>query len=146
MEMVDSSLTIPGTVLEAKDSPSDLALVTPLVMRLVDRLVEEGCVAAKSRRKVELCFDEGLTNAVVHGNGCDFQKKISVLVFRDDESWGVVIKDEGEGFSLDDLPRLPPEEEVWQETGRGIRLMELYMDEITYYDGGSTLMLRQQIK
>ena len=109
-----------------------------LVCRLVDRLVDDGCVGEIDRRKVELCLDEAITNAVIHGNDSDFEKKVQVQLFRDGGRWGIVVTDEGRGFGREEIPDLEADEQLWQESGRGIALMHLYMDDVVYYDDGRT--------
>lgn len=143
MHICHEALEIPGEVLEQREIPSDAALVTPLIVRLVERMSEEGLVDAQNRMKIELCLDEAITNAVKHGNKGDFQKKVSVVLFREGSAWGVVIQDEGAGFRLSDLKDRTQEDEIWAENGRGIPLLTLYMDEVTYYGGGNTLLLKQ---
>jgi serine/threonine-protein kinase RsbW len=144
MEILASPPTIPGKVFESREIPSDVALVVPLVCRLVERLCVDGCVAAADRRKVELCLNEAVTNAVIHGNGSDFRKTVRVQLFRDGNRWGTLITDQGEGFSDDEVPDLDAEEQLWQECGRGIALMRIFMDEVTYFDGGRSVRLIRQ--
>lgn len=143
MQIMQESLTVPGEVLEEREIPSDVALVTPLVVRLIDDLTAKGVIDNSSRMKVELCLDEAITNAVIHGNRSDFEKIVRVITWKNDRSWGVVIQDQGVGFQIEEVVDRPPEEDLWQESGRGIPLMNLYMDEVTYFDGGRTLLLRQ---
>ncbi len=144
MEILADPPTIPGQVFESREIPSDVALVVPLVCRLVELLVSQGCIAEPDRRKVELCLDEAVTNAVIHGNDSDFQKKVRVQLFLDGDRWGTVIQDEGAGFSPDVVPDLDDDEQLWQECGRGIALMRLFMDEVTYFDGGRTILLSRK--
>jgi len=144
MEILAEPPTIPGKVFETREIPSDVALVVPLVCRLVDRLSADGCIAEADRRKVELCLNEAVTNAVIHGNGSDFRKLVKVKLFRDGSRWGTLISDQGEGFSPDEVPDLDAEEQLWQECGRGIALMRIFMDEITYFDGGRSVRLIRQ--
>ncbi len=143
MQIMQEPVVISGDTVDEGEIPSDVALVTPLVVRLVEKLVHIGCVDKSNQMKIELCLDEAITNAVVHGNKNDFGKVVKVNLFRDDDSWGIVIQDEGAGFSLEELADRPPEDTLWQENGRGIPLMALYMDEVVYYDGGRTVLLRQ---
>ena len=56
-----------------------------------------------------------------------------------------LVQDEGEGFSLEDLQNRGEDDDLWQESGRGLALMTLYMDCVLYYDNGSTLFLRKFI-
>ena len=78
-----------------------------------------------------------------HGNRGDFNKLVEVSLFEEGDSWGIVIRDEGDGFRLEDLRLNADEESLWAESGRGLPLLTLYMDEVVYYDGGRTLYLRR---
>ncbi|MCA8961510.1 MAG: ATP-binding protein [Planctomycetes bacterium] len=144
MQLFKEPVKITGEVFEDREIPSDQALVTPLVVRLVHRLEAEGYVDDENRMKIKLCFDEAITNGVKHGNREDFSKMVRVRMFRDDQGWGVCVQDEGQGFRLEDIPLTneSPEESLWRENGRGLPLMSLYMDECTYYDGGRTLIMK----
>ncbi|MGA1202837.1 MAG: ATP-binding protein [Planctomycetota bacterium] len=141
MEILTVAATHPGSLLESRQIPSDVSLVVPLVCRLVGRLVAEGRVTEEDRRKVELCLDEAVTNAVTHGNDSNFEKLVTVRLFESGPCWGVLITDEGEGFDADQVPDLEVEEQLWQESGRGIALMRLYMDEVVYFDGGRSVRM-----
>lgn len=144
MQLFKESFSIPGDVVEEREIPSDLALVTPLVVRVLHRIHSEGWIDDERLNKVKLCLDEAITNAVKHGNKLDFEKSATVTVFEDAQYWGVIVRDEGEGFCLEDVTAASAdlEESLWRENGRGLPLMGLYMDECVYYDNGSTLMMR----
>ncbi len=145
MQILAESPTIPGSIFEERVIPSDVALVTPTVVRLVKVLLERKFIEPIQKSKVELCLDEAITNAIVHGNKSIFEKKVVISLWTNADAWGVVIRDQGAGFTLSDIT--PPSEEagLWQENGRGLALMTLYMDEVTYYDGGRTVLLRQNL-
>ncbi|MEM7262672.1 MAG: ATP-binding protein [Planctomycetota bacterium] len=145
MQLFKEPVQLTGEVFEDREIPSDQALVTPLVTRLVKVLEERALIDESNRMKVKLCLDEAITNGVKHGNKYDFSKMVRVRAFQDDTSWGVCVQDEGKGFRLEDiaLTNLPPEEALWQENGRGLPLMSLYMDEFQYFDGGATLIMKQ---
>ena len=87
MQILKVAAPLPQNVMEEREIPSDKALVPPLVVRIVDLLVTEKCISDDSIMRVELCLDEAITNAVLHGNKGDFDKKVKVTLFRDDESW-----------------------------------------------------------
>lgn len=148
MQLFKESIETPGVIVEEREIPSDLALVSPLVVRVLHRIHSEGWIDDDRVNKVKLCLDEAITNAVKHGNKLDFDKTVRVTLFKDDHSWGVVIRDEGVGFRLEDVAAASadPEENLWRENGRGLPLMSLYMDECAYYDGGSTLIMRQNFQ
>ncbi|MEM7164238.1 MAG: ATP-binding protein [Planctomycetota bacterium] len=149
MQICQEPLVIPGDVYEKREIPSDVALVTPLVVRVIEKLVEKGFLSEAQRMKTQLCLDEAVTNGVIHGNDSDFSKLVTVSLFEDEKSWGIVVSDEGDGFSLRDLSEEPSsmaDDGLWNENGRGLPLLALYMDEVTYYDGGSSLLMRQYFK
>ncbi len=147
MQILAESLTIPGSVFEEHEIPSDPALVTPVVVRLTDKLVELGWLSRKNKGRIQLCLDEAITNSIVHGNKKNFDKMVHIRLWRDTDGWGIAITDEGEGFALEDLtPPAADRESLWNEDGRGLALMTLYMDEVTYYDNGCTLLLKQRFE
>ena len=145
MEILADSPTIPGTLLDSREIPSDVALVIPLVCRLVERLVQDECVYDDDRRKIELCLDEAITNAVTHGNDSKFEKMVQVQLFLEGDQWGIIVTDDGDGFTREEVPDLEADEQLWQESGRGIALMCLYMDEVTYFDGGRTVKMTRRL-
>ncbi len=82
-------------------------------------------------------------NAVIHGNRCRGDKVVQVSLWHDNDSWGVVVQDQGDGFVLEAVDVELSDETLWQHVGRGIPLMAYHMDEVVYYDGGRTVLMRQ---
>ena len=79
---------------------------------------------------------------MVHGNKRDFSKKVQLKAYVGETQWGIVVEDEGDGFSRERLPTNPlNENSIWGESGRGIHLIEHYMDEVNYYHGGRVLVM-----
>ena len=147
MQILAESLTIPGSVFEEHEIPSNPGLVTPIVVKLTDKLIELGWLSRKNKGRVQLCLDEAITNAMVHGNKEDFDKTVHIRLWRDTDGWGIAITDQGEGFALEDVAKPAVDEEsLWNEDGRGLALMTLYMDEVIYYDNGCTLLLKQRFE
>jgi len=126
--------------------PTQLSLKTPLVLRMINELIGEGCLPERGDPYVELVFDEALANAMVRGNKLDVDKTIRIRLFADLDRWGAIIDDEGRGFSLSDLPRNDDPESVFKESGRGIRLMDAYLDELIYNPRGNSVMLVRRIE
>lgn len=91
--------------------------------------------------RVRLSIDEGVQNAFSHGNKEDHRKHIHLMVFDDDDGWGVIVTDEGDGFAHESVsdPRTP--EGRWREHGRGLMIMWEFMDDVSYFNGGRTLRL-----
>ncbi len=78
---------------------------------------------------ISMAARECLVNAVVHGNRYSAHKHVHVLIETSSDRIKVVIRDEGEGFDLTDLPDPLAEENLLRHSGRGIFLIRAFMDE-----------------
>ena len=141
MEFTSGPLAPFGTLLDKIEIATNLSLKMPLIFRLTRVLQENKCINPATRQLVELCFDEALTNAMVHGNQMDPSKMVVASVFCDQESWGAIIEDQGDGFSQEDLPSGEDAEDPLRETGRGILLMDGYLDALKYGGKGNQAMM-----
>jgi serine/threonine-protein kinase RsbW len=94
--------------------------------------------------RARLCLDEALVNAVMHGCRYDAAKTIRVRAFVDDESWSVLVEDPGAGFREEDLPDPAAAENLLEESGRGVHLMCSMLDHVSYWRGGSALLLKHR--
>ena len=132
MEFCDELLEPFGEKLLEMSVPTQLSFKTPLVFRMVKELTKHGCLPWTGSHRAELCCDEALTNAMMHGNKLDPAKKVHVTLFADDERWGAIVEDEGEGFGPESIPDADDPEFLFREAGRGILLMDGYVDELKY--------------
>jgi len=66
---------------------------------------------------------------VVHGNRYNARKKVRLTVSRVPDRLTVVIADEGEGFDIAALPDPLANENLLRHSGRGILLIQAFMDE-----------------
>lgn len=85
---------------------------------------------------IHLALEEGLINAIKHGNKDNAAKTVHVEAKVTDKSTEIVIEDEGEGFARGEVPDPCCKENLLKPSGRGILLMEAYMDKVTYSRGG----------
>jgi serine/threonine-protein kinase RsbW len=72
---------------------------------------------------------ECMVNAVVHGNRYNARKKVHVMIQRTPDRLSVVIQDEGEGFDMGELPDPLANENLLRHSGRGLLLIQAFMDE-----------------
>lgn len=79
--------------------------------------------------KIGIAVRESMVNAVVHGNRYNIRKKVHLQVKRGTDRLIVEIRDEGEGFELESIPDPLAEENLLRHSGRGILLMQAFMDE-----------------
>ena len=88
---------------------------------------------------MQLALEEGLANAIKHGNKLDDSKKVTVECYLDGDIVRVVIQDEGEGFDLTDVPDPTLPENLDKPSGRGVMLMKAFMDDVLYNECGNQL-------
>jgi serine/threonine-protein kinase RsbW len=92
---------------------------------------------------IRLSMEEGLANAIRHGNGSDHRKEVHVICQMNAKRLYVEITDEGEGFDPELVPDCTAHENLLRETGRGIMLMRSYMSRVEYLDGGHRLVMEK---
>ncbi len=79
-----------------------------------------------------LAVTEATTNAIIHANKCDVNKLVKVDVQVDKTRITIKITDEGEGFNPSEIPDPTKPENLLKDSGRGVYLMRVYMDELNY--------------
>jgi serine/threonine-protein kinase RsbW len=79
--------------------------------------------------KIGMSVRECMVNAVVHGNRYNARKKVHVMIQRTADRLAIVIQDEGEGFDMADLPDPLANENLLRHSGRGLLLIQAFMDE-----------------
>jgi serine/threonine-protein kinase RsbW len=79
--------------------------------------------------RIGMSVRECMVNAVVHGNRYNARKKVRLTVSRAADRLTVVIADEGEGFDMGSLPDPLANENLLRHSGRGILLIQAFMDE-----------------
>ena len=89
---------------------------------------------------LQLALEEGLANAVKHGNQLNPAKLVKVeCQLLDDCMIRVTIEDEGAGFNPEEVPDPTDFANLDKPSGRGIVLMRAFMDEVLYNDRGNQL-------
>jgi serine/threonine-protein kinase RsbW len=86
---------------------------------------------------IGMAVRECMVNAVVHGNQYNARKKVRVSVTATPERVVVKICDEGAGFEIDALPDPVAQENLLNQSGRGIFLIRSFMDEFSVRRLGS---------
>jgi serine/threonine-protein kinase RsbW len=93
------------------------------------RVAEEMGFDEDELHKIGMAVRECMVNAVVHGNRYNARKKVHFQLLKGDDRMTIVIRDEGEGFERQSLPDPLAEENLLRQSGRGLLLMEAFMDE-----------------
>ena len=85
---------------------------------------------------IKLALEEALINAIKHGNKEDPRKKVRIQCHVTDQEAEIIIEDEGPGFDRTSVPDPTTEENLERLHGRGILLMEAYMNVIEWSNNG----------
>ena len=93
------------------------------------RIAEEIGFDEDDLHKIGMAVRECLVNAVVHGNRYSAKKRVHFQVLKGTDRLTIIIRDEGEGFDLSDLPDPLAEENLLRQSGRGLLLIQAFMDE-----------------
>lgn len=93
---------------------------------------------------IKLALEEALSNAVKHGNRRDPTKKITIRYAVNQECAAFIIRDEGEGFTPEEIPDPTDPEFINRPTGRGILLLNTYMDKVEYRDSGREIFFMKK--
>jgi serine/threonine-protein kinase RsbW len=123
--------------------PSEIKAISPLLDRLMRLIGGSRCVVGEEPA-VELALREALNNAVVHGNRLDGHKLVQVHCRCDAEKGiSLVVKDQGQGFDPNAVPNPLSPENLSADHGRGIWLMRVAMDEVSFERGGAEVHMRK---
>jgi serine/threonine-protein kinase RsbW len=116
--------------------PSETSAISPLVERVM-RLIEGSHCITGEEPAVELALREALNNAVVHGNRLDAHKLVHVRCrCKVGEGISLIVSDRGQGFDPRTIPDPLTVENLEAGHGRGIHIMKLVMDEVSFEQRG----------
>lgn len=95
-----------------------------------------------------LSVTEATTNAIKHGNKNDINKLVNIDVDVVNEYLIISVKDQGAGFNPADVPDPTHPENLLKDSGRGLYLMRVYMDEVEIKNTpqGTVTILKLKIK
>jgi len=75
---------------------------------------------------------ESVTNAIQHGNRLDQTKKVDICFETEQEYLQITVRDQGNGFKIDDLPNPLDPENLLKPSGRGIFYIRSFMDKVEF--------------
>ena len=128
---------------KSKEGREILKLVLPSELDSLDQINEktEEITAGlgfdeKTIMEIAISVIEAGTNAIIHGNKLSAGKEIVVEYFSTNGGVDIYVKDEGEGFDIEDVlsreydPLAP--ENLMKQSGRGIYIMRCFMDNVEF--------------
>jgi serine/threonine-protein kinase RsbW len=118
--------------------PSDMGAIGEVQKQILDAVGRCGFSEADTFA-IHLALEEGLINAIKHGNQSDPAKKVRVVATVTPAAADITIEDEGRGFDRAEVPDPTLEENLEKCSGRGLLLIESYMTRVEYSCGGRKL-------
>jgi serine/threonine-protein kinase RsbW len=124
---------------------SEIKAISPLVERLM-RLIEGSHCITGEEFAVELALREALSNAVVHGNRMDAHKLVHVRCrCKVGKGISLTVSDQGQGFDPRTVSDSVTVDNLESDHGRGIHLMKLAMDEVSFEREGTEVHMRKRL-
>jgi serine/threonine-protein kinase RsbW len=112
--------------------------------QILDEVARQG-FDSHSTYGIRLALEEALINAIKHGNRMDASKRVRVQAKISQRQVEIVVEDEGPGFDRRRVPDPTLAENLEKSNGRGILLIEMYMDKVSWSRGGRRLkMIRRK--
>lgn len=122
--------------------PSDRASIMAVepFLRSIDELQSLG----QRYHDVLVAVTEAVNNAIIHGNGCDASKPVTLDVQTTDADIVILVADRGTGFDPDSVPDPRHPDRLLQEGGRGVFLIRHLADVVEFYhrEDGMTVLIK----
>jgi serine/threonine-protein kinase RsbW len=124
--------------------PANVKAITPTMSRLMELAAETECFAGKEL-EIETALREALANAIVHGCKNDEQQTIQLSIACDEDcEIEMVVRNPGAGFDPSLIPDPTTHENLYENHGRGLYLINHLMDEVRYERGGTELHMQKR--
>ena len=107
------------TLLDSVDLAEDITL----------RVADAAGFDEEQRYRIGMSVREAVINAYTYGNQQERERKIFLTFELTPEKLIISVLDQGAGFSLDQVPNPLAEENLLKTSGRGLFLMQAFMDE-----------------
>lgn len=130
-------------ILKEQNIASNLSSLN-LIQRFVEEVCDEFNINNTYFANISVAINEAVRNAIIHGNKFDETKNVYIAFGRKNEALIFLIKDEGNGFDYNNL--IDPTEEIGENIGTGIFLINLLSDDVSFSDNGSTIEISFYVK
>jgi len=123
--------------------PAEAAAIST-VAEGVMQIVSEKHLVEGHAVDVEIALREALANAIKHGCKNDPAKQVQCCVaIEDDGELLIVVRDPGPGFDVSAVPDPLVGSGLTKTSGRGVFLINQFMDEVRYEDQGREVRMRK---
>lgn len=123
-----------------QEIPSDPSIGSGLIQPLLEAMTQFEWEDLDLFR-VQLAYEEAITNAIRHGNQLSADKTVQVGMHVDGERLEIEIVDQGPGFDLSKVPDPRDEDRLECPGGRGVLLIHSVMNQVHYSDRGNRVQM-----
>jgi serine/threonine-protein kinase RsbW len=126
-----------------KEIPSDPELLPEAEDYILD-IAKEVNLDQEKFNHLTLAFSEAAANSIVHGNKSNKNKTVKITVTVDDDFMTISLKDQGEGFKVEEVPDPTAPENILKDHGRGIHIMKSFLKDLRYVftpEGTETILV-----
>ena len=120
--------------------PSDFAS-SSLAQKQIAAEIERLGYCEAAQFAIRLALEEAIANAIKHCNKCDPQKTVLIEARITPEEAVISVEDQGGGFERQSVPDPLAQENLERCSGRGILLMESYMNQVQWSNHGRRLTM-----
>ncbi len=140
------------TLAQTGTQAQDIVITVPskpeyvgLARRIVAGMAQKGGLRADLIEDVKLAVGEACNNAILHGSPGGERDTVSIQCRMSDGQLIIEVKDQGRGFTMPRQKVRPPM--ALAEGGRGLVLIRMLMDEVSYRHskGGGTLKMVKRL-
>ena len=121
---------VPSTSVKM-ELPSEIKLID-LVHSATERMAEFAGLDEDDALNIGLAVREAVINAMLHGNQQQSQLPVNIHLSVEDDVLKAVITDEGAGFDPNAAADPTADENLMRESGRGLLLMEAFVDSVQF--------------
>lgn len=114
----------------------------PIIVEVIDALKLHRW-SDDDQFSIRMALEEGIMNAIKHGNECDPSKTVEIEMGFDDSVFEATITDRGCGFDPDQVPDPTADENLGKSCGRGVMLMKEFVDTLEFNECGNKVTLRK---
>ena len=120
--------------------PSDLSYLLK-IEGIADELGRDYQLSESLTANINLALTEATKNAIVFGNGSNYDLPVDIYIHKDDKNLMITVKDQGKGFDFSAVPDPTSDENRDKIAGRGIFFMKNLADDVEFTDNGSSVKL-----
>ena len=128
--------------------PSQIQFVDP-VHTLAERFAKLTGFDDDTALNIGIAVREAVINGIVHGNGGDPKRMVTVRLTDRGDRFEAHVKDEGPGYTPDESQDPTSVENLLNTSGRGLLMIRAFTDKVEFVnsdEGGLTLTLTKHLQ